>query len=226
MPSEAPNRAPCVFPTLFSSIESSVPSGEVLSEVPTVRPSEWPSIIPSVMPVSNPSGIQIVLVCGDPTKCPTSDSIQNSIRNSNSITNNEHNVNIRGSPSEIPCVVPTNIPSGDSIEYPAAGQAAKCDEGLIDEPNATLSVDPSTYPASKAVINSNIKSIQLFCMMPTVMPSMFHLFILPSIQSQSIIQVLRVGGAYIGTISLRSMSHGSNVLFVWGAFYLRCEQCR
>merc|ERR1712226_613241 len=159
-PSGAPSMAPSVFPTVIASVffcnESSVPSGEVLSEVPSVRPSKWPSIIPIVMPVSNPSGIQIVLVCGDPTICPTSNSIQNSIRNSNSITNNEHNVNIRGSPSEIPCEVPTNIPSGDSIEYPAAGQAAKCDEGLRDELNATLSAVPSICPTPKAIINPKV----------------------------------------------------------------------
>eukprot|EP00816_Leptocylindrus_hargravesii_P012683 CAMPEP_0196824818 /NCGR_PEP_ID=MMETSP1362-20130617/92701_1 /TAXON_ID=163516 /ORGANISM="Leptocylindrus danicus, Strain CCMP1856" /LENGTH=170 /DNA_ID=CAMNT_0042205163 /DNA_START=94 /DNA_END=606 /DNA_ORIENTATION=- len=149
---------------MVPSIESNALSDEVLIEVPSVRPSEWPSITPSV-----------VLVCRDPTNCPTSNSIHYSIHYSNNYTNNEHNVNIRGSPSEIPCVVPTNIPSGKPIEYPAAGQAAKCDEGLRDELNATLSAVPSIYPTPKAIINSKFQSIQLLCMTPTVMPSMFQL---------------------------------------------------
>jgi len=147
------------------------------------------------------------LFCGDPTDCPTSDSIQKSIRNSNSYTNNEHSVNIRGSPNSVPCVVPTNIPSGKPSEYPAADQAAKCDEGLRDELNATLSAVPSIYQHQKPSSTPKSQPIQLLCMTPTVIPSMFQLIFHHLYKVRSSFQVLRVGGAYIGTIYLRSMFH-------------------
>jgi hypothetical protein len=198
LPSGAPSMAPSVFPrvipSVFSSIESSVSSDEVLSEVPSVRPSEWPSVIPSVIPVDNPSDVRVVLFCGDPTDYPTSDSIQKSIRNSNSYTNNEHSVNIRGSPNSVPCVVPTNIPSGKPSEYPAADQAAKCDEGLRDELNATLSAVPSIYQHQKPSSTPKSQPIQLLCMTPTVIPSMFQLIFHHLSKVRSSFQVLRVGG--------------------------------
>ena len=120
----------------------------------------------------------------------------------------------------------TNIPSGNPSEYPAAGQAAKYDEGLRDERNTTLSAVPSICPTPKAIINPKVPINPIVVHdancnaqhVPTYIPS--------PIQFQSSFQVSRVGGAYVGTISLRSMYHASYELFVWGALYLRCEQYR
>jgi hypothetical protein len=47
----------------------------------------------------------------------------------------------------------------------------------------------------------------LLCMTPTVIPSMFQLIFHHLSKVRSSFQVLRVGGAYIGTIYLRSMFH-------------------
>ena len=148
-----------------------------------MRPSERPSSNPSLFPGDNPSDVRVVLFCRDPTDCPTSDSIQKSIRNSNSYTNNKHSVNIRGSPSSSPCVVSNNDSSRKPSEYPTADQAAKCDEGSSDEPYVHPTAVPSVCPASKANSSSNVQLIQLLCMTPTVMPSMFHLIVPMSIQS-------------------------------------------
>ena len=149
----------------------------------SVRPSERHSSISSLFPGDNPSDVRVVLFCGDPTDCPTSDSIRNSIRNSNSYTNNKHSVNIRGSPSSSPCVVPANVRSRKPSEYPAADRAAKCDEGSGDEPYVHHTAVPSGCPASKAKSNSFVQSIQLLYTTPTVMPSMFNLIVPTSIQS-------------------------------------------
>ena len=151
--------------------------------------------MPSEAPSIAPSEVRVVLFCGDPTNCPTSDSIQNSIRNSNSYTNNEHSANIKGSPSSVPCMVPTNVPSpsGKPSEYPAADPAVKSDEGSIDEPYVTPTAVPSVCPTSKANSNPKFQLIQLLCMTPTVMPSIFHPIVPTSTQSQISLSSVKCG---------------------------------
>ena len=215
MPSPVPSPMPSPVPSLLPSVAQGVarcemPS-EVPSEVPSVNPSEIPSKTPSVKPSNRqggmashlpseapsiaPSEVRVVLFCGDPTNCPTSDSIQNSIRNSNSYTNNEHSANIRGSPSSVPCMVPTNVPSPsrEPSEYPAADRAAKCNEGSSDEPYITPTAVPSVYPTSKANSNPKFQLIQLLCMTPTVMPSIFHPIVPTSTQSQISLSSVKCG---------------------------------